>query len=570
MGAAFQPFRLGPVTLRNRVVMPAMTTRLAAADGSVTDELVAYYEARARGGAGLITVEMASPDPGGRHREREVGVCDDRYVNGLARLVRVLKQHGSAVFVQLGHAGSRSPADVCGGDPVGPSLVTHRVLEKGWHVVRARALNVREIEMLADSFARAAVRARQAGFDGVEIHAGHGYLLGQFLSPLDNHRTDAYGGSLENRARFVLEVLARCRESLGPDFPIVLRITADEFAPGGITLPEAINVCVWAADAGASAIHVSAGSYNSPSPHAMTPPMTSPYGTFVSFAREVKKAVRVPVIAVGRIHRPELADEIIERGWADLIAVGRALIADPEWPLKAQAGAWEDIRPCLSCNRCREEMMAGQIRCSVNPWVGRERGWCPRPAECARRILVVGGGPAGLELARSLALKGHRVELWERRPELGGQLLLAARAPMFQNVEADEETIRGFVLWLVRRVRAEGVKVRTGTAGTTANIRAAQPEVVVVATGARHRFPLWFLLPGLLRSRIAKNRLVRRLLAHGRVKELLLRGLRVAQGSRLAGRLRAEGMEVHLVGDSVVPGDLASAVEGAAQLAVRL
>ncbi|GIX47517.1 MAG: hypothetical protein KatS3mg131_1728 [Candidatus Tectimicrobiota bacterium] len=565
----FTPICLRGVELRNRIVMPAMTTRLATPEGFVTPPLLAYYLARARGGAGLITVEMASPDPAGRHRAHELGISDERFVPGLQELTAQLKATGARVAIQLGHAGGHTRPDVTGLPPVAPSAVPHEVHEGDTRTVLPCELSKAEIQRLVEAFAAAAARAKRAGFDVVELHGAHGYLIAQFLSPLDNQRRDEYGGSLRHRARFALEVVAACRQQVG-DFPLVFRLSADEYAPGGLTPAEAVEVCRWLQEAGVDALHVSAGCYRSqPSAAVMIPPMAYPEGVFLPLARAVKAAVRVPVIAVGRLHDPALAERVVAEGQADLVALGRQLIADPEWPRKVQEGRRDEIRPCIACNTCVDHMRDGHpLSCLVNPWVGQEGREVLKPVARPRRVLVVGGGPAGMEAARLLALRGHRVALYEQRPQLGGQLLLAAKAPLFQNVETRAEVLLRFVAFLARQLERAGVEVHLGQRVTPPQVARLQPEVVVLATGATYRLPfLW--LPWLLSCGWGRGRRWQRLLRQPWVKRLLFEVVRKPV-AHLARPLRAAGLEVVCIGDCLRPGKTPEAMAAAAALADRL
>ena len=421
MPSLFDPIEIRGVRIRNRIVMPPMTTRQAAADGSVTKELIAYYMARAEGGTGLITVEMAAPDPAGRHRAGELGITEERFVSGLSSLTTQLHHAGAAVAIQIGHAGGHTRRDVTGHPPVAPSAIPHVVQEQDTRTIVPEALTHDGIRSVVTAFATAAERAKRAGFDVVELHGAHGYLIAQFLSPLDNHRTDQYGGSLANRARFAVEVVQACRQRVG-DFPLGFRLSADEFAPGGVTLEEAKEVCRWLVEAGADVLHVSGGCYRSvPSAAIIAPPMNYPEGLFLPLAAAIKKVVKVPVIAVGRLHDPALAARAVEEGHADMVALGRQLIADPEWARKVEEKRPEEIRPCIACNTCIDGMREGsKIRCLVNPVAGRETVYQLRPVSRPRRIVVVGAGPAGMEAARMLGLRGHQVVVFEQEAQWAG------------------------------------------------------------------------------------------------------------------------------------------------------
>ena len=570
MSTLFEPIVLRGVDIPNRIVLPSMTTRLATAEGAITAELIRYYEARAEGGAGLITVEMCSPAAAGRHRKHELGILHDGFVPGLRELTSRIKAAGARAAIQIGHAGGHTREDVTGVPPVAPSALPHQVQEVDVRTVVPRVLTVDGIREVVTAFAEAADRARRAGFDVVEIHGAHGYLIAQFLSPLDNRRTDEYGGSLRHRARIALEVLQACRKRVG-DFPLVFRFSADEYAPGGLTLDEACELAPWLVEAGADALHVTGGCYRSrPSGALMIPPMGYPAATFLHLARAIKARVAVPVIAVGRLHDPAVVEQLLVEGQADMVALGRQLIADPEWPRKVREGRLDEIRPCVACNTCVDGMREGdRLHCLVNPLAARESEFELRPARRPRSVLVVGGGPAGMETARVLALRGHRVTLVNRERELGGQLRLAAKAPVFQNVETDAAVLLKVVAFLGRQLAKVGVDVRLGRTVTTGLVWELRPEVVVLATGASYRRPLDPVVRHVLDSRWTRGRRLKRLLTRPGVKRWFYYTLRRANAG-LERRLRRLGFEVHRVGDCHTPGKTPEAMLEAARLAYRL
>jgi 2,4-dienoyl-CoA reductase-like NADH-dependent reductase (Old Yellow Enzyme family) len=567
--ALFEPITLRHVDIRNRIVMPSMTTRLADPEGFVTPEFIQYYLTRAQGETGLITVEMASPEPAGRHRAGELGISHDRFIPGLQDLTTQLKQAGATTSIQLGHAGGHTRQDITGFPPVAPSALPHKVHEVDTRTVMPQALSLEGIRELVRAFAAAAERAKLAGFDVIELHGAHGYLIAQFLSPLDNQRSDEYGGSLQHRARFALEVVQACRERLG-DFPIIFRLSADEYAPGGMRLDQATQVSCWLVEAGVDAIHVTAACYRSqPSAAVMIPPMAYPEGVFLHLAGAVKEVVEVPVIAVGRLHDPILAARVVAEGQADMIALGRQLLADPEWPRKARQGRIEAIRPCISCNTCVDGMRDGsQLHCLVNPQVGRETQYRLTPTERPLSVLVVGGGPAGMEAARILAARGHRVMLCERREHLGGQLLLAARTPMFQNVETRAEVLLKIVEFQTRQLETAGVEVSLAQAVTSEFVAAVRPDLVVLATGASYRLPFCWV-PLLLETSWVRTRMLRTLLLKPAIKRLFYSMMR-KPNARLFRHLRRSGIDLWRIGDCDHPGKTPEAIASAAELAYRL
>jgi 2,4-dienoyl-CoA reductase-like NADH-dependent reductase (Old Yellow Enzyme family) len=367
----FDPISIGGVEVSNRIVMAPMTSRLADAKGFATEQGLHYYAARARGGTGLIIVEMTGVDPGGAHRARELSLHDDACIPGLRRLTEIVKVSGARIAIQIAHGGAQSLTRVTGLPSVAPSSIPYTVHEIVTETQIPKELTIQEISDLVERFAGAADRARRAGFDMVEVHGAHGYLIYQFLSPLTNKRTDTYGGSLEGRARFALDII-RAIKARVPDLPVIFRISADEYAEGGVTIEDSRRVCQWAEKAGADAIHISAGSYLSGYPY-MVPPMTMPQGCFLHLAAAVKEVVRVPVMTAGRLHDPFLAEQAIAEGKTDMVAAGRQLIADPEWPNKVCQGRLDEVRKCLSCNYCLDTMRDGeQIECVCNVEVGRE------------------------------------------------------------------------------------------------------------------------------------------------------------------------------------------------------
>jgi 2,4-dienoyl-CoA reductase-like NADH-dependent reductase (Old Yellow Enzyme family) len=495
------PGRIGAVELRNRIVMPPMTTRLSDEEGHVTDATIAYYMARVRGGVGMITVEMASPSRAGRHRKRELGIYDDRFLPGLSRLVQEIHRGGAKASIQLGHGGGHTRVDICGETPLAPSAIPHPVFEVTNETIVPKEMTLDDIRATTAAFAAAAARAEQAGFDCVEIHAAHGYLISQFLTPFENRRTDQYGGSLENRARFGLDVLRAVKAAV--KIPVIFRISVDDYFPEGLPEPDGIKVAVWAGEAGADALHIAAGHYRSlPSAARMIPPMEYPDATFLDYAAQVKRQVfsilnhAVPVIAVGRLGDPAAATDAVASGKADFVSLGRTLIADPEWVNKLARG--EPIRRCLACNTCVNEMRGGtQLRCVVNGAAGRESEFIAAHPPQGERIAVIGAGPAGLTYA-SLVAAGNSVTVFERAARAGGAFRWAGKAPLFQEVRANPFSFTRYVDDMVALCTRRGVTFHyaTDVAGTPDLL--APFDRVVIASGARYRFGLGGLATALL------------------------------------------------------------------------
>jgi 2,4-dienoyl-CoA reductase-like NADH-dependent reductase (Old Yellow Enzyme family)/thioredoxin reductase len=450
-----------------------MCTSFATVGGAVTDRLIGYYRARAGGGVGLINVEFSYIHPTGKVFEHMLGIYDDRLVPGLRRLTQSIHQQGAKVIIQISHAGRRTHSDVIGCLPVAPSPIPRLNGET------PRELSLPEIEEMIRDYIQAARRAKEAGFDGVMIHMAHGYLIHQFLSPLSNKRMDRYGRDLGGRSRFALEILKGIRQEVGNDYPVTCRLCGDEFLRGGIDLKEAVQFSRLLEAKGINAIEVSAGTHETP--QVMSAPPYFPMGFLSHLSEGIKKEVNIPVGSVGRIHDPRLAEALLEQGKADLIAVGRALIADPEWPNKAYQGRIDEICPCISCNQgCNDRMYYQQdVSCTVNPGMGREITFALTPARKKKKVLILGGGPAGLEAARIAAMRGHKVFLYEKKKELGGQLRIASAPP----AKEDLEKLRKFFLKEVERL---GVRVRYGKIDKKA-IEELSPDFIVVAVGGKPR-----------------------------------------------------------------------------------
>jgi len=467
----FTPIKVGSIELKNRIIMPPVVDRLAV-DGMVSEPVKDYYAARARGGVGLIVltpgivdISMASPI--------QLGLYEDRFIAGLRELTEVIHANGALIGIQLMHLG-RQGEGIVGYKPVAASPVP-------WspHEEVPRELSRDEIEDLIEKFTEAARRARDAGFDLVELHAAHGYLLSGFLSPNTNVRSDEYGGGVEGRTRLVIKIIRRIREKLGSDFPISCRINGADFVPGGLMLAEAKAAARLLEKAGLDLISISAGMYGSYP--VIVPPYDTPYGCNVPLAEGVKKVVDIPVAVAGRMNDPWLAEETLASGKADLIAIGRGLLADPELPNKLSRGEFKKIRNCIACNVCID-IAPEPITCTINPEAGREREMKIVPASQPKRVLVVGGGPAGLEAARVAALRGHQVSLYEEDEELGGQWVLAATPPHKQ----DYMKFIDYLSWELEKL---GVRLNLGQRVTSTVLEELKPDVVVVATGATPSAP---------------------------------------------------------------------------------
>ena len=559
------PARIGPAEIPNRIVMPPMTTRTADGEGFVTDDSIAYYLARVRGGTGLITVEMASPEKAGRHRRREVGIYDDRFIPGLTRLVAEIHRGGAKASIQLGHGGGHTRVDICGETPIAPSAIPHPVYETTFETIIPEEMTKARIAQTTAAYVAAAERARQAGFDCVEVHAAHGYLISQFHAPFENRRSDEYGGTLENRARFGLEVLRAVKAAV-PELGVVYRLSVEDFFPGGLPYSEGRQIAIWAAAAGADALHVTAGHYRSlPSAQIVLPPMNMPDAPFLDFAADVKKQIGVPVIAVARLGDPKTAEAAVADGKADFIALGRTLVAEPQWVDKVRRG--EPIRRCLACNTCINEMRGGaRIGCVVNGAAGRETLFAdPRPPR-RERIAVIGAGPAGLTYA-SLVADGNSVTVFEKNARAGGAFRYAGKAPLFQEVEANEGSFARYIGDMVGACTSKGVEFRYSTDVTVLPELLAPFDRIVIASGAAYRFGIgpfaeWALDRGLVRARgIAK------LFAIPALRDWFYYRARRGTGGRIE-CLARPGQSVTVIGDAVTAGKSKQAIASAFEAAL--
>ncbi len=472
----FEEGRIGRMTVKNRIVMPPMATNYAGPSGEPTERLIGYYAERAKGGAGLIIVENVQVKyPEGKNVACQLRLDHDKYIPGFQELAEAVHAYQARIFIQIHHAG-RQYHDIEGAEGVDPSGIPCGFLQQP-----VRALAGEEIRDLVERFSETALRAKKAGMDGVEFHGAHGYLINEFMSPHTNQRVDEWGGTFERRMRFPLRIIERTREKVGPRFPLSFRFSADEFVPGGLTLEDSRRIAQYLEKAGIDVLHVSAGIYESM--QRILEPMRFEEGWRSYLAAEIKKVVHIPVITVGQIRSPEVAEQILKDGKADFVSLGRTLIADPHWPRKVQQDRVSDIRKCISCNiGCIGGHVFNDLymRCTVNPVTGHERleGWANLiPAKMKKKVMVVGAGPGGMEAARVAALRGHSVTLYEKENELGGQVRIAVRGP-------GKDKLNFIPTYYSHSLKSAGVKVEMNTPVDAETFKEKKPDVVIFATGA--------------------------------------------------------------------------------------
>lgn len=474
----FSPIRIGNMEIPNRLAVPAMVMNFCNPDGTATERYTAYHEAKARGGWGLIITEDYAVHPRGKGFPNIPGLWTDKQIESHKRFTERVHAAGkSKLFAQIYHAGRQTLSSVCGGRPVAPSILPCPVMRE-----IPRELTAEEIRMIVRQFGDCALRAEKAGFDGIEIHGGHGYLIAQFMSPYSNKRTDAYGGGLSGRVRFPLEIIADVKAKAGKDFPVIFRISGDELVPGGRNIEDTKAIVMLLAEAGIDAVHVSAGVYESS--YGIVPPAAVDHGWITDYAAEVKSVVDIPVITVGRINDPLLAESVLAGGKADIVAMGRASLADPDLPAKTVEGRLEDINHCIGCLQgCNSKItMLQPATCLVNPALGKERELRIMPASERKKVIIAGAGPAGMEAALVTAAGGHDVHLYEKLDRVGGQFRLAAVPPW-------KGEIAGFIRWQRRQLDKHGVHVHLETELTEEIVLREKPDAVVVATGSNPIMP---------------------------------------------------------------------------------
>jgi len=501
----FEPGHIGHLPVKNRLMMPPMVRNYADANGRATSRYVDHIVRVAAGGVGTIILEASFVAPSGRGFTRQLGIHEDAVVPGLKKLAAAAHSYGAKIGVQLYHAGRQTSSKKTGMKILAPSAIADPTIGE-----MPKAMTIAQIKETIEAFGDAARRAKAAGLDFVEIHGAHGYLVTQFLSPFSNARTDEYGGSFEHRFRFLKDVYASVRAAVGTAYPVTVRLSGDELVDRGIHIEETIETAKRLEALGADGLHVSAGNYASYAQGKMIPPMGTEDGPLVAFAARVKRAVKIPVIAVAKLGDPKLAENVLRTGKADFIAIGRTLLADPEWPMKVKSGHVMDINPCVSCNQgCISRLFAEQdVWCTVNPLTGREAVLKMRPKQ-RKKVAILGGGPAGLSAALHAAARGHRVTLFEKTAKLGGQLALAGAAPHRENWLRYREAI-------IRAVKATKVEIRLRANPSPEDLRRAKFNAVIVATGSSPIIPK---IPGAEFAHVTTSRQV------------------LSDGSRLNGRV---------------------------------
>jgi 2,4-dienoyl-CoA reductase-like NADH-dependent reductase (Old Yellow Enzyme family)/thioredoxin reductase len=475
----FSPVPIGSAEIKNRVAMTPMGVNLAAAGGGVNDDIIAFYEARARGGVGLIISELCRVmDGAGAGEACQIAARNGADLQGLERLVDAVHKYGTKMFIQLHHPGRNYALG--GEQPVCASAV-----EPPHGGATPRALTVSEIRQIQQAFVNGAQLAQTAGADGVELHGAHGYLINSFLSPYLNRRDDDYGGSFENRLRFLLEIVQGIRAACGKRFPLGVRLSAEEFLEDkGNDLAATCRIAGALEQAGIDFLDISCTIPESPRIAACIEPGTFEQGWKRYMAAEIKKHVRIPVIAVANIKEPDVAEAILEEGCCDLVGVARGHLADPDWCNKAKAGKAETIRKCIGCLVCFDEIVHGRhVKCSVNPMTGREREFAqPIRDGAGRKVAVIGGGPAGVTAALVLDQRGFHPVLFDPSPRLGGTLNIADKG-------IGKEKITRLVDSIIAQVLDSGIELRLGEEATVEEVRALSPCGVFVACGARPLIP---------------------------------------------------------------------------------
>ncbi len=481
----FSPMKIGSCTIPNRLAVPAMVTNFCTEDGLVTDRFVRYLEEKAKGGWGLIITEDYAVNPNAKGYRFIPGLYNDAQLEGNRKLTETIHRYDSKIFCQIYHPGRQSTHFVNGGvQPIAPSATMDPLLQE-----MPREMTVEEIHGIVADFASCARRCKEAGFDGIEIHAAHGYLISEFLSPYTNKRVDQYGGCFDNRARFLDEIYAAVRKEVGADFPVTVRISVNEYLLGGRTEAESFVLARHCEELGFDAIHVSNGMYASPATRQIIAPMFSEHAFNMQGAQQIKELVHIPVILTNRINDPRMADTLLMMNKADFIGMARGSLADPFLPVKARQGHLSNIRYCIGCLQgCEQKLFEGtSITCLVNPRIGLEYESELTPVETPKKVLVIGGGPGGLMAAETAARRGHRVTVYEKKADLGGQFKSAA-------YPIGKGELATFISSARQNLSDMQVPIHLNTEVTPELLEAEKPDAIIVATGAH---PLMPPIPGI-------------------------------------------------------------------------
>ena len=456
--------------------MPALASFLIGTDGSISDATVEHYRRRAAGGPAMVIMEACAVSPEGIVSAHQAVIHDDHFIDGLAKVARAMKAEGAVPAIQIHHGGRQTSAKIINRKPLAPSPLPCPTIRGD-----VEPLTIDGIQELVQKFSDAAHRAFLAGFELIEIHGAHGYLVNQFLSSFSNIRKDEYGGSVVGRTRFAREIVEAVRQRVGPDFPISFKISAEEYVDSGLTTEESIEILKILVQAGVDVVQVSAGT--DVTPEWICQPMFMEKACLAESARQIKNALDIPVMAVGRINDPLIANEIISQKKADMVCIGRGLLADPEMPAKAQEGRLDEIRTCIACNTCMQSIFKrGRIECLVNPMLGREKEMAFIPTDNPKKVMVIGGGPGGLNVAWVAAKRGHAVHVYEKRGELGGQLIPGSKP-------GHKAELQSLIRFQKKQADLFGVECHLNYEVKIEDIQSIQPDVVVLATGSLPALP---------------------------------------------------------------------------------
>lgn len=473
----FSPFTIKNKTLKNRCVVPPMVTNYCNTDGTVTEKFTAYHEEKAKGGFGMIITEGFAVAPGGKGFRGLPGLWNDEQIPGFAEFTKRIHKHGAVIIAQIYHCGRQTSRAVIDHAPWAPSAIPCPFSPDMPH-----EMTIDEIKLTVSQFGDCARRAKEAGFDGIEIHGAHGYLIAEFMSPYSNKRTDMYGGNLQNRIRFALEIIEDIRKKAGDDFIVGYRISADEYVTGGRTIEDTKAIVPYLEKAGIDYLHVTAGVYKTFD--TIIPSMYFRHGWISDLAAEIKSISDLPIITVGRINDPNIANAILASGKADLVSMGRQSLSDPATPNKAKDGLWEEIRTCIGCHHgCVANLLANiPIKCVLNPTLGMESEYPDIKSDAPKNVMVIGSGPAGLEAAISAAACGHKVKVFEKNKWAGGQFRLGAVPP-------GKGEIINYINWQLTQLKKLGIPILYNTEVTLDLVKGENPDVIIAATGAEPIIP---------------------------------------------------------------------------------